>query len=331
MNINSIQFSSKLVHTKSINSKNNNLERSPKYDTISFSASKPKEKKLKPRIQTAVDFSEKLLDATNKKIITLSEIQEIASQYSPEVKVLPMSDLGNKIHDSENYGAFFMAQMQDDFKATGKEIYINIPRTNNNKTQNLLFTMNTAHEFTHLKQMDDLESFNFLKMVSKNNPQYAKAIMGLGDSIFSVFDNQIQASILQPIFRNPIDILASNQYGNFVPRKANVSKQMIANLSGLNSEKDLQRFLKQNFDAIFEKIMISVKETRPEILDMIPENESYESLQKKIKTYCAIKAKDEKEAYTTESTVAKRTLNIDGTINIDAFPMYYDMLEKAFT
>ena len=55
-----------------------------------------------------------------------------------------------------------------------------------------------------------------------------------------------------------------------------------------------------------------------------------DSLKKKIKGYIAIKAMDEREAYTTESEVAKREMRTTKTLNIDAFPMYYDILAKAF-
>lgn len=306
------------------------LEHSLSCDMVSFSASKSKQKKLKPRVQTAVDFSEKLAQKVREGNITINDVESVVSGYTKNVTVLPMSKLKDKIEDAQNYSAFSFSKLGEDFKPSVHEIYVKLPSENCDETELLLFAMNSAHEFTHVEQVVDLESFNMLKALSKSNYDYANAIMSIGDRIFSFFDTIVQAHTLKPIMDRNINLSKLRKYGVIVPQTANVDRQMLPAALGVHSEREMQVELRKLFDSRFEQIMNSIEKNQPEVLEMFPPNESKEVIKKKIKSYCAQRAFDEREAYTTESEVAKKFMKTDDMLNIDIFPMYYDVLGKAF-
>ena len=326
ISFNPISFSHNIKRTVN----QNKLERTPNRDVVSFSGKKPHIKTLKPRVQTAVNYSEDILNKGKEKDLSFSDISDITSKYSKDVTILPMSELKNKLPDADNYGAFFFAQMESDFKPSSKEMYIKLPQKNADDMEMLLFAMNSAHEFTHIEQMDTNEAFNQLKIMSKGNYEYAKAIMGIGDTIFSLFDNQIQAQTVSPIIFKSIDTNAFQKYEAITPVKTPITREMLPKACGAKNEKEMQQIMRRTYQSLFENVMISIKENQPEILDMIPENETYEGLMKKVRSYCATKAMDEREAYTTESEVAKKAMEITSSLNIDAFPIYYDILAKSF-
>lgn len=308
----------------------NKLERTPHQDTVSFSGKKQHQKTLKPNVQSAVDYAQDIIESVKSNDISYENVSKITNKYSPNVTIFPMSELKNKLPDAQNYGAFFFAHMESDFKPSSKEMYIKLPRENADKMEMLLFAMNSAHEFTHVKQMDTNEAFDSLKTMSKGDYEYAKAIMGIGDTIFSFFDNQIQAQTVSPLIYKSLNVNEFKKYGAITPVEAHITREMLPKANGAKNEKDMQQTMRKTYQSLFENAMISIRENQPEILDMIPENETYEGLMKKVRSYCATKAKDEREAYTTESEVAKKEMRTTKSLNIDAFPMYYDILAKAF-
>ncbi len=308
----------------------NKLERSPYKDTVSFSAKKEHQRELKPRVQTAVNYSQEIMKKADEGNINLQDVSDITSKYSSNVKIHPMSELHRRLPNLQNYGAFFLAHMNEEFQPENKEMFVNLPEGNADEVKKLLFSMNCAHEFTHIEQMDTNEAFNQLKLMSRNNYEYAKTIMGIGDAIFEVFDTKIQAQTIFPIMLRSVNLREFEKYGEIVPVEAPVTRQMLPAGFGVKNEKEMQQEMKKMFAGVYEDVMVSISRNQPEILGMIPSNETYEGLMKKVRSYCAQKAKDERESYTTESEVAKKTLGITKSLNIDAFPIYYDILAKSF-
>lgn len=308
----------------------NKLERTPSKDIVSFSSKKEPKKKLSKNIETALEFGHKVINRTALGNLKLEDVEAIAQEYAQGVEVLPISELEGKIENSQDYGAFFQSQLKADFTPSTSKMYIGLPKKSMDEMARLLYAKNASHEFTHLVQMNTNESCDLLKLLSKGNYEYAKLLMGLSDTIFSVFDNQLQADAAQNVFRNDIDMMQLRKYRELVPREAYVSKHLLAKNIGLSSEREMQDYLKEQYNRLFNQVMVSVKSSQPELLDMIPKNETLENLRKKVRVCCALKAKNEFEAYTTESELAKELLKTDNTINIDAFPMYYSILESAF-
>lgn len=309
----------------------NSLERTPSADIVSFSGKKTTEKKLRPRVQTALDYSQDILSEAKTKKLTLQDIANITNNYYSGVSVESMSELRKRIPDGQNYMAFFSSQLKDDFSLSNREMFVDLPKIDADEMAMLLFAMNCAHEFTHLEQEDTNYSVNQLKAMSKGNIEYAKAIMGISDAVFSVFDTKIQAQTLVPILKKDLNADVTRKYGSIIPFEAPVNRNMLPIANGLKNEKEMQKLLRIGFEQIFEDVMVSISQNQPEIFDMIPSNEEYKDLMKKVRSYCALKASDEKEAYTTESEVARKSLKTNKTLNIDVFPIYYDILEKALS
>lgn len=314
----------------SFNKRPNKLERMPNCDVVSFSSSRPRSGKLKPNVQNAVNFSDEVMTLVLNGDTSIKGIESVAAKYINDITVCPMSELNKIIPDAQNYSAFFFSKLGQDFKPSANEIYVTVPKPDCDKTELMLFAMNAAHEFTHAEQVQSLDTFNQLKALSKGDYDYANALMGIGDNIFSYFDTIMQSTVVKPVIENKVDLIKLRKYGLIVPQKANVNRQMLPFSLGLRTEQELKVQLRRFFDMYFSKVMKYIEQNQPEVMDMLPDNESYESIKKKLKAYCALKAEGEKEAYTTESEVAKKVMGIDSTLNIDAFTMYYDVLAKAF-
>ena len=103
---------------------------------------------------------------------------------------------------------------------------------------------------------------------------------------------------------------------------------LIASAS-VNSEKEFNEQMNAVFEALFYRIF-EENQTSPEFRNAIPKTENLETIKAKVKKYCAIKAADEKEAYTTEVKAAKNLLKPNKSLNIEIRPIYYEKLEKLF-
>lgn len=311
----------------------NTLERSPAQDTVSFSGKhnhQPKVKPVNPNTLKALELAGKMDEIAKQKNMTLADLESLISLYSDDVKVRPIEDLKNEIPDAQNYGAFYTATMNPDFKPVNKTMFVNLPDFDGDPNKVLSFIMNSSHEFTHVSQMDNGKAFEYLKTVTKGNYDNAKAIMALGDTVFKIFDNQIQAYAVLPAFSTPVDMYNVQKYKMTMPRKAHVSKDIIPQGLGLRSEKEFKSAMSILFSKQFNTVLQAMLEN-DEVARMIPDLNNVNRLYSKVKTYCAIKAQEEKEAYTTESMAAKKALNTQDELNIDIYPIYYDMLAGAFS
>jgi len=309
--------------------KPNKLERTPAKDTVSFSSKKPHKKTLKPNVKTALEYSNEIMNISNKKDLSLEDIPKITSKYTENTTIHPMSKLKETLTDAENYGAYFTSHIDENFNVDAKDMYIKLPKGNPDKIEKLSFVMDCAHEFTHIKQNDTHQCFDELKLMTKGNYQYATAIMAIAETAFKPFDTQIQATHVLAGIQEHIDKQAFMKYGFIVPQEAPITRNTIYSSAGFKNENEMQKELKDNFKMVFDHVMTLFEKEHPEILAKIPKNEQYEDVMKKVKTYCKTRALDEKEAYTTEAEVARKSLETDNNLNIDAFAIYYDILAKA--
>ncbi len=325
MNINSINY----LPGKTLNiSKSQNhmyILQPLKSDIVSFSGKKHV-KKENSNTAKAVEFGEKLIHLPLSQKIDLDYI----SSLLPDIQVKPIGDLRFEIPDSQNYMAFYSGILSPDFEAVENKIYLNVEDANKNPVNRLGFIMNSAHEYTHFLQSKQGEAREYLKSVSKGDHEYAKIIQGGGLFAFKPFDNDIQAKFCVPTFQCAEDIENLKKYGMIVPRERQVSKQDILHSAGFSTEKDFKNYINYTFNNIVREIVKSFIND-PLISQNVKDKEHLDKLYAKIKKYCAIKAKDEKEAYTTESDIAKKAMKTDSSLNIDIFSIYYDMLEKALS
>lgn len=65
--------------------------------------------------------------------------------------------------------------------------------------------MNSAHRFTHVRQIKDSNnSFEFLKRVSRGNSYDAtKVFMMVGEKLFKGFDTEVKSMAVFDTFNNP--------------------------------------------------------------------------------------------------------------------------------
>ena len=294
-------------------------------DTVSFSG-KNYVKKENTNVDKGVDFGNELLQIPISQEITLNYISEILS----DIKVLPIEQLKSERPDAENYGAFYSGILSPDYSVVEPKIYLDVDKANQNPINRLGFIMNSAHEYTHHVQAQKGDILDYLKTVSKNDHEYAKAIQGIGTLVFKPFDNEIQSQACVPVFRNPEDILALKKYGMIVPREKQVSKNDILRALGLKDEKEFKTFINKTYNDLVQSYAEGLF-SDPLLSDWVKDKGHVNRFYSKIKKYCAMKAGEEKEAYTTESKIAKTALKTDKSLNIDIFPIYYEMLEKALS
>ena len=321
----------KRVNNLSSFSCKNKLERSPSTDSISFVGNKNRNKVLSPRIQTAVDYSQDILSKFQETQLTLKDVFEITSKYIDDVTIYPISKLGEIIPNPDDYSAFAYAHMNQDCKADSKKMYVNIPNGNPDNIKKALFAMDSAHEFAHIEQYEAQEAFEMLKLLAKGDYKYACAIMVFANSAFNYLDTQVQAQIVAPIMKQRVSKKELDKYNHILPKEMNITSQMLPKAVGLKQEDELKQQLRNVFNNYFQQILFSVSKNNPEIMEMIPEDETYENLFEKVKTCCIKKAMEEKEAYLVESEVAKKIMKTHKSLNIDTFPMYYGLLAEALS
>ena len=317
------------VRSNLFKSTNNRLERSPSTDVISFSGSKHNKKPLSDDITTSVKLGEDLIKLSQENNLTINSITPVINQYSDDIEVLPISELAKINPNAHNYQAFQTSHLSEDFKFDDKKIYINTDLAKKDEMNMLGVAMNTAHEFTHIKQTEDPKCAEFIKLLSKGNYDEAVVIMGVGDAVFSIFDNQIQAYTVLPTFQNAEDMINFQQNGMITPHEKNVNKNKMLNDAGYKDEKEFKQKMNEYYKVAFENVLTAAA-SDPSMAPYL-EKVNVNKLYTKIKAYCALKANGEKEAYTTESELAKKYFDTENGLNIDVFPIYYGMLEKSFS
>ena len=120
------------------------------------------------------------------------------------------------------------------------------------------------------------------------------------------------------------------KYREIIPTKAKVSPQLLLNENDCQTFGEIRQVFRGCYDKIFDIIYEKVSQ-QPEIMELIPKNETKEQLKKKVMAYCALKTRDEQEARTTEAELARKILGVEGTLNIDIFSIYYDLLSKSLS
>ncbi|MCD8024383.1 MAG: hypothetical protein LUE64_02485 [Candidatus Gastranaerophilales bacterium] len=296
-------------------------------DTVSFGAKhkKPANANTPENSIEAVKFGEELY---RNKDLTFGDIENYVKSNNPNVKVLPVEKLKEYIPDWRNYQAYVHSDMTQDFKEDNAILYIAQKPKIDDPTGRLLYSMTASHEYTHLLQTYKNTAPDFLKKITNENYEEALLIMTAGEEIFKFFDNQMQAAcIINPI-RNSINMKEFQKYNEITPTGAKINYQQI--FAGTNSKTrgDFDKKINTAFDALYTQIMIGISST-PEGRGYLNGIKDKNSLYGKIKKYCSMKAEFEKEAYTTEASLAKKVLN-QSNLNIDAFSMYYELLQKIF-
>ena len=301
-------------------------------DTVSFS-SNPKALK-DSRINQAVDLGYKIYDNSvkNKGL----KVAEIIKEKEPNVQVLPISELAKERFDASNYAAYFSFDFSDDIEPIDIKLYASLEPKNDSRMLQLIYAMEIAHEYTHLKQQTDRYDTEFLQKIAKGNREYLTLLNGLAGRIFSAFDTQVQANQVL-LTLNEKDIEAFSKYSQITPVAKNIHTNGFLKANNFSNQDEFNEFVDDVFEYLFNGTLSKIAQDSTEVEKRVQDafktyissGGSIEQLKEDSKKYCAHCAKTEIEAYTTESKLAKRILKVKDGLNIDAFVIYYDLLAKA--
>ncbi len=259
----------------------------------------------------------------------------LIQKAAPDLEVIPIEELAYSVDNWRDYCAFFSARMDKDYKDCDHEIFVKTS-VSNDKNKALIEAMDIAHEFTHYRQSKEGQEAEFLKTLS-DDWNYNAMIPTLCSIAFRKFDTELQADFLKMFFMNMQDIQNNEKYGRFLPNKRNVSKEELLKLNNYKDEKAFQDRMNRIFEKVFVETIKFVL-NNPQRFDAmmndgivkIAQDEKLEKLCEDMRKYCSFSALKEKEAYKTECEVARGILKTRKTLNLDAFALYYEMLEEAF-
>ena len=222
------------------------------------------------------------------------------------------------------------------FKAQNFKIYTSHSENKKSKGRKMQYALALAHEYTHYLQFSSKNYTEFMKKLCNNDYYYLCKITLIGFGIFDEFDD-MKFSFTDKVF-NFIDKITEKIYSTPLPRKKSFTKKDILKSKNLKSQEEFNKYILDKFDNIFSRT-IEIILTEPEasddnirsfIQEISKDEEKLNKFKQDIKAFCALKAQQEKEAYSVESKLARNFLNTDRRLNIDSYTIYYSMLENAF-
>ena len=331
MNISPINFL-KINNVKFTPQKNSIRLRGLNADSVSFSSNYLKSSQ---HIEDAVDLGYQIYFNSLQK--SSFSPQKFLARKEKNVQILSTGELRKERADAENYCAYFSCEYDDDILPTDMKLYIGDKPKSSNSMVRLTHAMEIAHEYTHLKQTTDNSDAEFLKELCNGDKEYLLLLNGLGRAVFSIFDTYIQAELVTKTFDLAKIQNFLLQTGKIMPHIKETDKEQFLKINGFGNQDSFNLFFKRIFDEIFdsmfEKINNNTVDIEPRVKDafmsFLAKEGSLTQLRKDVKKYCAYIAQAEYEAYTTESKLAKKVMRTDSSLNIDSFPIYYNLLHDA--
>ena len=216
-------------------------------------------------------------------------------------------------------------------------IYLNEkPFRIGDKNEKLSFALDVAHEYTHAQQVISGTESEFYKKISDGDVDLARTIVAMSNLTYEFMDKAMQTSTLPNVFANPIDFINFQRYGKEIPKETYVTKQMLVSNAKCRNEMEYKKQVEYMFQKAFlETIKYvlehpeNVEERIMKTLMKIGAEHKIDDLRDKTKLMCAHNAESESEARKTESTIAKKILGTKKTLNIDCYPMYYELISKS--
>lgn len=335
MNIISPGFAPILKYNSKLKSNQNNSQLrgfAPlAYDCVSFSGKNFTQ--LPQTIEKARELGVEIYQNALDKISY--NPQETIEKVAANLEVLPIEQLKDDIDNAQDYCAFFTARTDRNYNDYNHRIYVNTTLSKD-KNKALIEAMDIGHEYTHYQQSIAGQEAKILKQFS-SEWEYNAIISPLCSHAFRDFDGEIQAHFVKKIFLNAQDCENFNKYGRLFPSKRKVTKEELLALNNYKDEKEFQDKMNKIFDKKFsETIHLVLK--YPELFDSlivdkvteVIESGQIDKLLHDMRKYCAYCAMKEKEAYQTECEIARCVLKTRKEFNLDAFVLYYDMLNQAF-
>ena len=299
-------------------------------DTVSFSSKAKFQQDVPQSIQKGVEIGKQIY-AELAKNPQGTDLLDLVAKTDSRLKVLPITQL-----NEDGYVAFYQKDITFDGTPANQTMYINDNTYDiKDDTSALVRAMEIAHEYTHFAQDDDGLECKIIGGMS-DDPRYTNTVAYMSNEIFKYFDGQLQAGMVMPVFNNFQDREAYNKYQRIIPSKQSISQEDLIKTSPLKSKEEFNLFVNKKFDSEYDAFKQSIKDSSEPFAimmrDVIEEEESkgqVETFKNNLKKAMVIQAHNEKEAYTTEANVARDYMKTRKSLNLDAFPAYYEMLETA--
>ncbi len=332
MKISSISSFSPSKNNQKINNSSLKHNYQLQKDTVSFASKSIITNSFGENIKEATNFGKQVFNKLSRGA-QQEELSSLIHQEYPEVEVKPMKELD--IEDKDLYFAYYTHKINPDYTPKIPQLFVDI-KGSNNATANMISACETAHEYTHLIQSYSARTFKEYEAISKGDIEYLEVVSGFGDSIFKYFDTKEQADMVKGVFGMQ-DLVNLQMYQKFVPRKCDVTKNMLITKSSYANEKEFRSSVNSTYDYCFDLMsreLLSMPDTQvlPRLKEKYKEivlSGGLDKLKQDVRKYIAISARNEKEAYATESQLARTILKTTDSLNIDGFPLYYQMLENA--
>lgn len=299
-------------------------------DTVSFSSKAKFQQDVPQSIQKGVEIGKQIY-AELAKNPQGTDLLDVVAQTDSRLKVLPITEL-----NEDGYTAYYRKDILLDGTPANQTMYINDNTSDiKDDTSALVRAMEIAHEYTHFAQDDDGLEGKIIGSMS-DDPRYTNTVAYMSNELFKYFDSDLQVAVVSPVFNNYQDREAMEKYRKVIPSKRNISQEDLIKASPLRNKEDFNLFVSKKFDAEYNSFKQSLEGlTAPFAVmmrEVIEEEESKgqsETFKNNLKKAMEIQAHNEKEAYTTEANVARDYMKTRKSLNLDAFPAYYEMLETA--
>lgn len=307
-------------------------------DVVSFSAKKKKPPQV--QINHNVDFGVSIGDEILSKLNaggSKEEVFSVLQKRLPDVQIGSIDEIANKTVNPDGFIAYFDSRLNDDFTQTDRKMYLDLfPFKVADDKQKLAQAMDIAHESTHAKQVDSGKDASFYKKLSNGDAIYAGTVIGIGKYVYERTDKFFQEKMLPPCFYDLQDQMNLMKYNREIPRASDVSRLKIIKNGGFENYDKFKEVadaillysFKEEMDYLIQNPQY-VDDNIKEVLVEINDNNAFDKFFDDIKKYCSYMAMNECEARTTESKLAKKALKTNKTLNIDCYPIYYEMLSKA--
>lgn len=308
-------------------------------DTVSFT-SRTYPTEFSQNVEQALKLGDEILMSLDNGKDKISALDKIKAEY-PKIQILSIDKLDNTVPDTM-YCAFLQGKLDAQLNPIETKFYVDLnPITKKDKNLNYLFATDVIHEYTHLKQQYDPKFLDMHRKICNNDKLYFDIVQGIGDFIFSTFDNRIQAETVIKTL-DLIDVGNLEKYQKLLPRRRHIeiTPDSMLKKAGYKDEKNFSDFMNAVLYENTKNSILSVIKTNGENLgdpvycdrfkSAISTKGGIEKLVNDIREYCKMCAMREGEAYTTEAEFGRRYIKTNKQINLDAVRMYYDLLAKAF-
>lgn len=295
-------------------------------------------------VEQAVNLGRKITDLLQENA-GQDEIKKLIKSEIQVTDVLDMDDYRKTTGDeAAGYCAYHTFEIDDDFNCKKSVVYVDFPSNSANRNPDYKFQQNfelartIAHECTHTLQGTNGNYKKFMSKVADNSGEKATQLSIIANIIFQQFDTEMLSQLITP-FVNKAELRNCRAYGRTIPREMKMSKGIFLSRNNLTQDAFNNKVnivfnrMYSNFINLMKngRVVFGDENTKKFVEENIKTEEARENLKNELKATCYYRAVSEQEAYTTESEIARTILKTDKMLNLDMFPIYFELLAEALS